>query len=655
MRPSFILLCLSVLAVCQIANAIYVPFLNWGDSSWNNSQLPLPVIRNGETLESVAATSPEPSTATPACAANNVCFVLDQSGSVAMDYTVLQAFVQQIARDVAHRSPGTKFSAYGFPGMSESPAVIQTATADLEAFIASVGAETIPEGASVIFSAFNACFNELRGSAEDSVIVVISDGNDVGRTRAISISDNVKQTGIVIAGIGIGPFITGFLRRMSSPRNAVKTRYTKTNFGTLSSAIPIVTRDICLKQESIPPTKPPTTTAPTTTTMKRTPEPEPTIGPCAVDSICFAIDRSGSVQSNYREEAAFAVYVATEVQMRNTDAVFSAVTYSDTSTVIQTSTNNLAKFSRSVRRGLSPAGQTDIILGVNDCVKELSLTSTESKVLVIFTDGIDTGSPRAISIAEDLRNNGITAVTVGIGRAVNKIYLERLAFTPDRFFPTEFGKLMESAPILTRTICTEPGAAIVTPPPITTPPRTTLPDLRCGMPSICFVLDQSNHVRGNQGKMRDLIKRISMLVDESSSSVMYSAYKLTEAADVIQSKTNELSALLAAVDVTRPMLQPTTYSAGFRACFEDMKDSLDRKTIILLAGSSDKGDPPLLGSDLIQEIYDAKVNVVTLGVGPKYKKSVIRNLASDRNYFIVRDFNSLRNKGKSLFKKICLS
>ncbi|PXF48780.1 Cell surface glycoprotein 1 [Gracilariopsis chorda] len=193
---------------------------------------------------------------------------------------------------------------------------------------------------------------------------------------------------------------------------------------------------------------------------------------CPIDSVCFAMDQSGSIFLNYGAIQNFVIEVAREIESRSFGTLFSAYGFSNSVTTIQTSTSQLETlFVPAVTASGPPSGSTNMYAGLNGCFNDIA-DQPGNKVIILLTDGQDNAFPLASSLAPVIKDAGITIVTVGIGAGVSAPYLEQLASTPDFFIQLMFSTLPSEVVSLSQMTC---DAVDASPEPSETPEETMEP------------------------------------------------------------------------------------------------------------------------------------------------------------------------------------
>eukprot|EP00737_Agarophyton_chilense_P002776 gb/GEZJ01003194.1/.p1 GENE.gb/GEZJ01003194.1/~~gb/GEZJ01003194.1/.p1 ORF type:complete len:468 (-),score=51.20 gb/GEZJ01003194.1/:1540-2943(-) len=217
--------------------------------SWAVSFAVPTVIRQMETVDT--------------CPVDGVCFALDQSGSISLNYPDLQEFVIAVSREIESNSPSTLFSAFGF---ANDVSVIQSSTSELESqFVPAINAPVTPSGTTNMYAGLNACFTELTELTGIKVIVLLTDGVDNGSPFAIELAPTIKEQGIAIITVGIGSGVSSlYLQQLATSPDF----FVASTFTTLPIEVFGLTQMLC----ELPMVSPfPTETAEVTPTVEVSP------------------------------------------------------------------------------------------------------------------------------------------------------------------------------------------------------------------------------------------------------------------------------------------------------------------------------------------------------------------------------------------------
>lgn len=174
---------------------------------------------------------------------------------------------------------------------------------------------------------------------------------------------------------------------------------------------------------------------------------------CDADHVCFALDGSGSIGDIYPDVSKFVVDAATGID-NLTSATFSAVQFESSLIIIQPPTSNLKTFVTSVTNSKGAGGGTNMYVGVEQCYKYVE-NKPGNRVIVLVTDGLDGSSPSAKSLIDSKSATGVAIVSVGIGDAVDAVYLKSLSDVYEPVSTTTVGTIGD---LLRKSICSvEPG------------------------------------------------------------------------------------------------------------------------------------------------------------------------------------------------------
>lgn len=167
---------------------------------------------------------------------------------------------------------------------------------------------------------------------------------------------------------------------------------------------------------------------------------------CPINSVCFAIDHSGSISPpQYVQELKFVGNIATEISKRSTNTLYSAYGFSSGSFLMQSSTKDLkGEFLPKVLNFKKITGGTKMRQGMQNCFDEIK-GNGGNRLIVLITDGSDRSKPDALSIAPTIKSTGISIVTVGIGNKIEEQYLKDIASGPGSFIKSDdFSSLLKN-------------------------------------------------------------------------------------------------------------------------------------------------------------------------------------------------------------------
>lgn len=140
---------------------------------------------------------------------------------------------------------------------------------------------------------------------------------------------------------------------------------------------------------------------------------------CPIDDICFAMDRSGSINSTeFEQEKNFIRAIASSIASKSGSNVrYSAYGFASSVTTIQRPTTSLSTFDATIASLFGTGGSTFMYGGLRACDRAVGSTST-NRVIVLVTDGVDNGSARASTLAPSIKAKGTKIITVGVGETV---------------------------------------------------------------------------------------------------------------------------------------------------------------------------------------------------------------------------------------------
>lgn len=211
-------------------------------------------------------------------------------------------------------------------------------------------------------------------------------------------------------------------------------------------------------------------------------------GNCPINSVCFAVDHSGSISgTEYLEEITFVKGIANAIGKRTTNARYSAYGFASSSFIMQAGTTDLkTTFNPTIMNFPKSFGGTNMRAGLQACFDEVR-GNKGNRLIVLVTDGEDTSLPDALDLAPTVKNAGVSIVTVGVGSGANEQYLKDLATSPKFFVQSsDFSTLLDSVIDVVEDSCSvvqspKPTAKPVkTQKPSKSPKPTRLPKDSCG-------------------------------------------------------------------------------------------------------------------------------------------------------------------------------
>lgn len=158
---------------------------------------------------------------------------------------------------------------------------------------------------------------------------------------------------------------------------------------------------------------------------------------CPLDHLCIALDESSSMEHQY-EDVRETIKTTIDLLYRLVDDVFiSAVGFGDYYRTIfpPSQTRRRGRFSN--QRPLPNRGNSNMYAGLKQCYEYVA-SKPGNKVILLATDGYDSGSPSAQELVQSMRGSGVSVVTAAFGPYVNTTYLMQVA-DPKQFFISIMG------------------------------------------------------------------------------------------------------------------------------------------------------------------------------------------------------------------------
>ena len=393
--------------------------------------------------------SPSPTPFPPGCAIQEICFAMDESGSIgAGNFNLMRDFVNDVADLIDSFNGMTEYSAVSFDG---GQTIVQSPTMSLTDFKNAITTTVYNGGGTNINQGITGCIDQLTtvttptSSSPSRVLVLLSDGQGTATTDAQALANamTAKANGVNIISVGIGSGVDDtFLTSLASPGF-----YTPINFPNLMSIVRDITLDTCAVVSSSP------TPAPSVSSA------------CELDHVCFSIDSSGSIERNeFRRMQKFVNRLAMYFASSSVMSTFSAVSFDHIVRTIIHPKKSLSNFTAEVDAIRYTGGGTDLAAGLKGCSNLLMPLSGE-RAIVFITDG--KGNNKAAELAAKMaKNDGILISTVGIEEHVNKKLLQSMASKQKLFFETTFGLLPKDPMKISQVVCDSLKAATAAPPAV---------------------------------------------------------------------------------------------------------------------------------------------------------------------------------------------
>lgn len=271
------------------------------------------------------------------CPINNVCFVLDQSGSMSnSEYAQQREFVKAIADQVVSVSSTASFSSVAY---STRVTTLSNPTTSISQFKSRIDVRRSFDGSTNIGIGLSECADIIENEMGTKVIILLTDGEHNSGPSPIPIALDIKNTEIAIVSVGIGDSLNeDNLHMIASQPNL----YIQSDFEELPEKVGIVADAVCEAVASPSPSVTPSASVSVSATPSVTPSITPSMSaestpstsassspsgtpssspspqPCPIQHVCFALDRSGSISTTeYWKEKQFVAEIARIIDSRN--------------------------------------------------------------------------------------------------------------------------------------------------------------------------------------------------------------------------------------------------------------------------------------------------------------------------------------------------
>lgn len=185
---------------------------------------------------------------------------------------------------------------------------------------------------------------------------------------------------------------------------------------------------------------------------------------CPTLNLCYAIDESGSIDNaEFVMQTEALVSITEQFSQLAGGTVFSAVGFSNDASLISRPTSNVAAFTQILKDNQQMGGSTSSGSGLELCEQQIG-NLADPRVILLFTDGVDSPTQTGVTAALGIRARGITIATVGVGNGVNEgVLRNEIASSPDLFTSvSDFSALQANIAAIVDALC---RAAPVTPTP----------------------------------------------------------------------------------------------------------------------------------------------------------------------------------------------
>lgn len=175
---------------------------------------------------------------------------------------------------------------------------------------------------------------------------------------------------------------------------------------------------------------------------------------CPPATVCYAIDESASINDHeFKQQTDALSTITQQFDGLSPNSTYSAVGFAKTATVVQEPTKNLAAFLEALKNNPRSGGGTSLGAGLLACYDLLKSVS-DPRVIVLVTDGMDRIAPMGVDVDDDIKNDGITIATIGVGPDADADELKMIA-TDDSLYRSidDFADFSDSIAKIVRLLC----------------------------------------------------------------------------------------------------------------------------------------------------------------------------------------------------------
>jgi len=367
-------------------------------------------------------------------------------------------------------------------------------------------------------------------------------------------------------------------------------------------------------------------------------------------NVGFVLDASGTLTTDFKNAKMFLNRLAEGFGLSRTGSRASVITFSYKAVhaIKFDDYFNIDAFKSAVNRLPLLNSTTRIDLALRLAQREMferrnGARDDMNRILVLFTDGEQTKRSSAedpAMIAEEMRQNGVNLIVVGVGGAVNPSKILRLAggHSNKVFYASTYEGLMKKNTV--EEILKE-NCIYVAPP------------VACNGPlDVAFILDASGSVRGYFDTEKRFLKTLANVFSISREGtragvITFSYY--VEHSIKLNDHYNQ-TAFNNAVDDIKLMGSTTDIAQSLRVAQRDFftRENGDRpniKNLVVLITDGDQTHGNENPRVVAQELRNRGVKVVAVGIGDATNKTTLNAVTGDEKYvFIVPGFDSLSDK-----------
>lgn len=265
-------------------------------------------------------------------------------------------------------------------------------------------------------------------------------------------------------------------------------------------------------------------------------------------------------------------------------------------------TTNVAEIEKALHEYARSPGQSVMQAGLTACGTSLKNAPGPTFVLLLSKGG-EPAPYTGVPAADALRLSGHSVVTISVDRSASDESLTGIADNPRyELSLNSVTEMVAEIADVTAFLCA------------TLPKPRGLCSHDCPASTVCFAVDESGSISRRDFRMQayTLAGLVSVLRALAPAS-LYAGVGFADEAHVFHPLTFDASRVMAAFLGNEQRKGSTSSGAGLLRCHELIKHIPGPKSIVLIADGVDNKQPR--GVDIAQNIKDAGVQIITVGVG----------------------------------------
>ncbi|XP_071081373.1 collagen alpha-4(VI) chain-like [Haliotis cracherodii] len=285
------------------------------------------------------------------------------------------------------------------------------------------------------------------------IVIVITDGQSTNRSITIRQANILHKAGVEVMAVGIGIGVNH--QELAHIASDAKHVFSVTNFDALKTIQNELQQTTCAVQG----TAIPATTKP---------------GPCPVSEkadVIFLLDDSGSEGAlNFQKELDFVSKFVNDFDIGPDHMQFGAIRFSTSASLVFDLNTHTTKASLQMAvASISYTGGTTYTDKALALARGTGFTSTHGarpgakRYVIVITDGESVSPTQTLKAATNLKNDGVSVITIGVGTQVRQSELDGMATDKTHVFTVkDFNVLQTIHKEVQKKTCTDSGLVLTT-------------------------------------------------------------------------------------------------------------------------------------------------------------------------------------------------